>query len=285
MGITLICKEGGVMLEQEKTILHNEYQRSLVIVRESDYHKLFVDEKLLHSLQVFDAGNYLIKNENVFKNWSSKMIRLARIAVLFHDIGRFQEVVNLFKNPRQMNDHSLMGYDFLVAHPQYNDLRILLPVKHHGHLIEDLYQDPLFYTIEDRQLKYEIEKIAFLVRDADKIANFYLLAHSNHDIRRLFHIELKAKMERTPLSPEVISCVFEHRTVVRSKIQTVSDRILSLICWIFDLNYHSSFTYIQKTECFDFLLRALRKSNTDSLLQEKIETAVNEYLISKYQQI
>lgn len=273
------------MLKKEKIILQNEYNRSQAIVKDSDYHNLFVNEKLVHSLQVFDAGNYLIRNENIFKNWSIKLIRLARVAVLFHDIGRFQEVINLYHTPDQPNDHSLMGCDFLLAYPEYRDLRILLPVKHHGHLIEELYQDPDFYTIEDRQFKYEIEKIAFLVRDADKIANFKLLAHSNHDIRRLFHIELNAKLERTPLSPKVLPCVFEHKVVNRADIETVSDTILSLICWIFDLNYQSSFTFMQKTKCFDFLLHALRKSNSDSLIQQKIETEVNQYLNNKYQSI
>ena len=80
------------MLEKEKKILQNEYERSLEIVQKSDFHRLFVNEKIIHSHQVLDAANYLLKKENTFKNWSFKLLRLARQAALFHDIGRFYEV-------------------------------------------------------------------------------------------------------------------------------------------------------------------------------------------------
>lgn len=55
------------MLEKEKKILQDEYERSLNIVKGSKTHRCFVDEKIAHSLQVFEAGNYLLKNENTFK--------------------------------------------------------------------------------------------------------------------------------------------------------------------------------------------------------------------------
>lgn len=273
------------MLEKEKKILQDEYERSLNIVKGSKTHRCFVDEKIAHSLQVFEAGNYLLKNENAFKNWSSKLIRMARTAVLFHDVGRFQETVDKLKYPNVYSDHALLGYDFLRQYPEYNDLRILLPVKYHSCMIEELYKDHKYQNVEDPQIKYEIEKITFLVRDADKIANFNLLAHSDKDIRRLFNIELKSKTARTPLSPAVQACVFEKRPVKREDVRTLSDSILSLICWIFDLNYNSSFSYIRKNECFDFLLQLLNKSNADAQSQKKIETAVNDYLNNKYQQL
>ncbi len=55
------------MLEKEKKILQNEYERSLEIVQKSDFHRLFVNEKIIHSHQVLDAANYLLKKENTFK--------------------------------------------------------------------------------------------------------------------------------------------------------------------------------------------------------------------------
>ena len=110
------------MLEKEKKILQDEYERSLNIVKGSKTHRCFVDEKIAHSLQVFEAGNYLLKNENTFKNWSSKLIRMARTAVLFHDVGRFQETVDKLKYPNVYSDHALLGYDFLRQYPEYLSL-------------------------------------------------------------------------------------------------------------------------------------------------------------------
>lgn len=272
------------MLEKEKKILQNEYERSLEIVQKSDFHRLFVNEKIIHSHQVLDAANYLLKKENTFKNWSFKLLRLARQAALFHDIGRFYEVENMYCRSQQPNNHARYGYDFLRQYPEYNDLRILLPVKHHSSMIEKLYEDYEFTNVEDPQRKFEIEKITFLVRDADKIANFRLLAHADRNIRRLFLQELKAQPFRSPISEKPLQSFLSRQPVKRSDIQTTSDRILSLICWIFDLNYASSFVYLQKYGRINHLLHALRKSNTDMVLQEQIEKNVNDYLMEHNQQ-
>ena len=51
------------MLEKRKEILQNEYERSLEIVQKSDFHRLFVNEKIIHSHQVLDAANYLLKKK------------------------------------------------------------------------------------------------------------------------------------------------------------------------------------------------------------------------------
>ena len=88
-------------------------------------------------------------------------MRLARQAALFHDIGRFYEVENMYCRPQQPNNHARYGYDFLRQYPEYNDLRILLPVKHHSSMIEKLYEDYEFTNVEDPQRKFEIEKITF----------------------------------------------------------------------------------------------------------------------------
>ncbi len=269
------------MLEKEKKILQKEYERSQEIVRKSEFHHLFVNEKITHSHQVLDAANYLLKQENTFKNWSSKLLRLARQAALFHDIGRFYEVENMYLHPELPNNHARYGYDFLRQFPEYNNPHILLPVKHHSNMIEELYKDHEFINTEDPQKKFEVEKITFLVRDADKIANFRLLANADRNIRRLFLAELKAQPFRSPISDATLHSFLNKSPVNRADMKTTSDRILSLICWIFDLNYRSSFAYMQKYGGINRLLHALRKSNTDSELQKQIEKTVNDYLIEQ----
>jgi len=269
------------MLENEKKILQNEYERCLAVVGDSDLHRMYADEKFTHSLQVFDAGNYLLKNENVFKNWSSKLIRLARTAVLFHDIGRFQEIRNLRNTPEQPNDHARFGYDFLRQYPEYNNPHILLPVKHHSNMIEQFYSDYEYNNIEDPHKKYEIEKIAFLVRDADKIANFKLLSQADDNIRRLFCPVGEDEIEM-PSAP-VLQDFFARKPIKRADVKTSGDRILCLLGWVFDLNYRSSFVYIQKFGGIDFLLDFLNKGKFDSVLKQKIALTVNNYMNERNQ--
>ncbi len=268
------------MLEKEKDLLQEEYLKCLEIAKHDKYMTSLTKEKITHSYQVLEVGNFLLKEENVFKNWSSQRIKEARTALLLHDIGRFAEITSKIQFPEQSTDHGILGYNILANIPEYYNPRIIIPIKHHGHMIEDLYNDPEFYTIEDPQLKYEIEKITFLVRDADKIANFKLLSESGQDIWKLFRLQ-KGLKEQTPIS-EIVYQTFLKQEVIRiADAKTNSDFILLLICWIFDLNYHSSFAYMQNNQCFEFLVEELRNSNSDSSTQHRIEQIIQDYLHQK----
>ena len=268
------------MLEKEKDLLQEEYLKCLEIAKHDKYMTSLTKEKITHSYQVLEVGNFLLKEENVFKNWSSQRIKEARTALLLHDIGRFAEITSKIQFPEQSTDHGILGYNILANIPEYYNPRIIIPIKHHGHMIEDLYNDPEFYTIEDPQLKYEIEKITFLVRDADKIANFKLLSESGQDIWKLFRLQ-KGLKEQTPIS-EIVYQTFLKQEVIRiADAKTNSDFILLLICWIFDLNYHSSFAYMQNNQCFEFLVEELRNSNSDSSTQHRIKQIIQDYLHQK----
>ena len=268
------------MLESEKELLHQEYLRCLTSLKQQELLISLAHEKIAHSYQVLEAGNYILKNENVFKNWDTKRIKEARIALLLHDIGRFQEIIDRAECPNQKDDHGILGCNLLANIDQYNNPRITIPIKHHGHMIEELYKDPEFYTIEDPQIKYEIEKIAYLVRDADKIANFKLLSVSDKQIWSLFNIE-KDTQTRTDISPKVYKTFLNQEVIFKEEAHTNSDFILLLICWIFDLNYDSSFAYMQTNDCFEFLVKELNNSNNDSSKQQQIEQVIHNYLASK----
>lgn len=272
------------MLENEKNLLQEEYQKCLEITKHNKSFTSLTKEKIQHSYQVLEAGNYILKEENVFKNWSSQRIKEARTALLLHDIGRFAEIISKIQFPEQDTDHGILGYNILANIPEYYNPRIIIPIKHHGHMIEELYNDPEYYTLEDPQLKYEIEKISFLVRDADKIANFKLLSESGQDIWKLFRIQ-KGQKKQSSISEIVYQTFLKHKVIRLSDAHTNSDFILLLICWIFDLNYQSSFAYMQSNQCFEFLVEELRNSNSDSSAQQQIEEVIRNYLHQKEQQL
>ncbi len=272
------------MLENEKNLLQEEYQKCLEITKHNKSFTSLTKEKIQHSYQVLEAGNYILKEENVFKNWSSQRIKEARTALLLHDIGRFAEIISKIQFPEQDTDHGILGYNILANIPEYYNPRIIIPIKHHGHMIEELYNDPEYYTLEDPQLKYEIEKISFLVRDADKIANFKLLSESGQDIWKLFRIQ-KGQKKQSSISEIVYQTFLKHKVIHLSDAHTNSDFILLLICWIFDLNYQSSFAYMQSNQCFEFLVEELRNSNSDSSAQQQIEEVIRNYLHQKEQQL
>ena len=128
------------MYEKAKNLLHNEYLRNFEIVKDSFYHKSFANEKIRHSLQVAGVGNGILRNEPYFKNKSPEFIEIAKTAILLHDIFRFSEITIKYKTGEKV-DHGVMGADFLRNIPEFNTPLIILPVKHHGHMIEALYED------------------------------------------------------------------------------------------------------------------------------------------------
>ena len=116
---------------------------------------------------------------------------------MLHDIARFDEIRERFLGAKGPFDHSVAGGEKLRKIPLYSDVRITLPIKHHGHLIGDFYKDEEYCAIADPVLKEEVEKILFLIRDADKIANFNLMMYDQKMLviiihrEYLVHIQLK----------------------------------------------------------------------------------------------
>ena len=80
----------------EEQILRQEYRRCLEYVKDSHFHTLYANEKIEHSFQVIGAGNYIMKHEKYYQGRDETFLRLAKLAYLFHDIGRFREICELF---------------------------------------------------------------------------------------------------------------------------------------------------------------------------------------------
>ncbi|MDO5386047.1 MAG: HD domain-containing protein [Pseudomonadota bacterium] len=271
---------------KDEELLKKHYRRCYAKVSGSDFYKLYADEKIRHSFQVVGAGNYIMRREQAFSGREGRFLLSAKLAYLFHDIGRFMEIERLYDeepHPRR-HDHSLYSYEILKSIPEYARPEILLPVKHHGHMIEDLYNDAEFTAITDEKLKNDILKIAFLVRDADKIANFYLMKTAQKASDNVFEHLFLSKTAPGGLTPVMAEDFLAGRMPKRSDIKTSEDWILSYISWIYDLNYKASFDFCRLTGCFDNLLSTLDKYNRDKGLQQRISETISNYIKRRYQQ-
>ena len=160
--------------KKEENILNDYYKKCLKKVEKNEFLVMYAQEKLKHSYQVVGAGNYIMRHEDIFaKNKDKDFLRSAKLAYLFHDIGRFEEIEKHFANPNQKHDHSILSYEILKTLPEYAKPEILLPIKHHGHMIEDLYKD------EDRSrsiMYYQLGPLTqrtFTEEDIEKIQYCY----------------------------------------------------------------------------------------------------------------
>lgn len=271
------------MLAIEKELIRREYNQACSKVDNSKYHVCWLEEKIKHSYQVLGAGNYIVKHEPVFKNRSAEFIETAKKAVLLHDIGRFEEVYQNYKFPTQKCDHGVMGSDMLKSMSQYKTPLITLPVKHHGHLTERFYEDEEYQGIHNPVLKKDIETILFLVMDADKIANFQMMKQESEKFRYLFLSSRTAEQIAMPLGDNIFEDFQQGRLVKNSDVNSLSDYFVSLICWIYDLNYKISFDFCARHGLITNLLHLLSEYNKDRDKQQKIEKTVQEFLTRKYQ--
>ena len=263
------------MLNTAIKLLKSEYMKCSKIVNEDKFYKLFANEKYRHSLQVLGAGNYLVKRINWLKNKDSKYVEMVKTAVLLHDICRFEEIIEKYKG-NHFFDHGIAGAEYLRKSTDFSDIRIWLPIKHHGHLIEDLYSDTDYINISDEKIKNEIEQICFIIRDADKIANLHLFT-GNDKYDELFLGDINSE-NSGKISKIIAELAFRHTTTPRLPNLTSADKMISYISWFFDVNYQYSIDFCSKLKVQEKLFDKLRTICSDKYFAEQYISFASAYL-------
>jgi len=269
------------LYEKAKILLENEYQNVFNIVKDSPYHKTFIDEKIRHSFQVSGAGNGILAQEPYFQNKSDEFIDICKTAILLHDVYRFREVLGWFESGQKI-DHGEKGAELLSTLKDFNNILITLPVKHHGHMIEDLYNDALYQSL-DEKTKDEVKYIIFAVRDADKIANWNLLKNEWEKVESIW----LANPDDFSLAQAKISRwlwkYFIRQEVSPNRFRkTNADTMISVICWLFDINYDYSIFYAQKLNLFDGLCDILKRLHVEDEEIEKVRSVIQDYVVKKF---
>ncbi|MCQ2735040.1 MAG: HD domain-containing protein [Alphaproteobacteria bacterium] len=247
------------MLKEAYELLKEQYNACRQIVARDEYYLHFAKEKWRHSLQVMGAGNYLVRHIESLQNQSSDYIELVKTAVLLHDVCRFSEIVHLHHGVKGYN-HGVAGSELLKNMPRFMDIRIWLPIKHHGHMIEDLYADKEYQSIKDKKLQKAVEEICFIIRDADKIANLHMLAEEP-DMRSLFFGEenFKEGLVSDGAKKEALSGVVVGREYRNNRTSS----LVTYLSWYADINYRAAIDYCQKLGTTDKLLSMFNQLCTD----------------------
>ncbi len=224
-------------LSLAKKLLDCEYKAKRDLADE--HGKRLIEEKIVHSYQVLGAGNMILKNEEVYQNCSDEEIDKLKATVLLHDLGRFEEGV------RSGIDHGVYGAELLLETDCFNEAKIVQAVRHHGHLIEALYEDEEYKTLSEEEKK-EVKKYIFLVRDADKIANFYLLSRKFAEMETLF-LNPNIKTASKDVSNKIRENFLNHQSINKKDVITLAEQALMILACVFDLNYGASFRFLDKT--------------------------------------
>ena len=237
------------MLDKEKELLNIYCTNCMKYIADEDG-KFAAYRKLKHSLQVYGAGNFIIKHEDYYLNKSADFIKTAKMAVLLHDIGRFEEIKSLCDGVLKF-DHSLQGSKILKTIPDYSDIRITLPIKHHGHMPDAFYNDEEYTSITDAKLKEEVEQIFWLVRDADKIANLALMTREpEYLIKNIFFNNALNKADDSKpilyVTPKAKADFLSNKIVNHKDMNSLVDRLLQVLALKFELYYATSQTFLTR---------------------------------------
>lgn len=265
------------MLEKAWQLLELQFKECWEIVKNDEFYGGYALEKWRHSKQVAGTGNYIIPKIEWLKQKDSSYVEMVRTAVLLHDVCRFTEIVCKFQN-RGKYDHGLGASILLQNTPMFSDMRIWLPIKHHGHIIEELYNDEVYQNISDKELQKEIRLICFIIRDADKIANLNMLVNEKDVLPLFLGQGSDDKYKDGQISEIVKENAFKPQPTPRFDGATVGDHITSYLSWFFDVYYQYSVDYCTKLNVIDGLFALFEKYCSDESFKREYTEFVKKYL-------
>lgn len=275
----------ATLYQKAKNLLFDEYHKNYEIVKNDDYFCGYMNEKIKHSLQVAGAGNGILRNEPYFQSQTLGFVGIAKTAILLHDVFRFNEIRILYQTGQKV-DHGIKGAEMLKSIPDFNNILITLPIKHHGHMIEELYNDDEYKSIADEQVKEDVKHIAFAVRDADKIANWQYLMTDFENVKTFwFKNTERTSVAEMSVTPKVWQG-FIHQDVINNKlVKTTADTMLSTLCWLFDINYAYSIKYSICLHLFDKFYQRMLEQGMKKGDVAQIQKVVEDYIDKNFSTI
>jgi putative nucleotidyltransferase with HDIG domain len=221
--------------------------------------------KLEHTLCVFENAQKILQNESL----SGTTAELATLAALYHDIGRFPQFAEYGTfNDRTSVNHGRLGVLTLrklnmPGNLSATDWRLIrLAIGQHN--IRDL----------SPTLPEPVATITKLVRDADKIDIFRIM--SEHFSSDTSDPAITHGFKDIPdqYSDTIYKSVMAQKNGDYGDIQCANDFKLLIIGWVFDLNFRTSFSLLEKRGLIKRIFSLLPK---DVKIQD-LEKKVNKFI-------
>lgn len=218
-----------------------------------------IQNKQKHSLRVMEISNKIAKALNL----SEDDIELATLIGLLHDIGRFEQFTqyHTFKDAFSF-DHGDYGEQILQK-----DMRNYIDTDEYDDIIKIAVRNHNKYGIEEglteRQLLF-----AKLIKDADKIDILY-------ESSSIFWKDKEDIVNKSIASKSTIEQFKQEKLVKKNKTKTPEpiDDILTVMAFIFDINYKPSLEIIRNE---DYINKIVNRYNfIDEATKNSIEEARN----------
>jgi hypothetical protein len=224
-----------------------EFTQQFLVGSEFDVANLQL--KIDHTMRVLEFARQIVGT-------NGQNQRLAELAALLHDVGRFPQYARYRTFHDQMSvNHAYQGVLTLKEHRVLADLpgearRLVLgAVALHNR------------RTLPRGLAREFHDLVKLVRDADKLDIFQvMLAHFKPGVTHNKVVNLELKLDPDNYTPGLLAQVRQGQMVNYQDMVWVNDFKLLLCSWIYDLNFRVSREIVRERGYLDELLGYLPHS-------------------------
>lgn len=212
-----------------------------------------IKAKQTHSLRVMEISKQIAEGIGL----TNEEIELATLIGLLHDIARFEQYTQYgtYKDLASF-DHGDFGAEIL-----YKDLRKYIETKEYDEIIIKAVKNHNKFKVEDGLTAKE-ELFSKIIRDADKIDIFY------QGVVRYWKGKEEV-VENSIISQDVVQQIKNFSQTKRKLEETAIDNVMSIIAFIFDLNFKSSFQILKEE---DYINKILNRYNLkDQYTKQQVE--------------
>jgi len=214
-----------------------------------------IDLKREHTLRVCRASREIGLDLNLSQN----DLRLAEIAALFHDIGRFEQ----FTRHRTFSDkisfnHAAFGVGVLIK----NDVLSRLGIFEQELMIKSISRHNMLELPDEDDETVRLHQR--LLRDADKLDIWWVVTdYYRERAAGKINPGLELNQPDTPgISPAVFERIMNGETVLFADLNNLNDFKLLQVGWVFDVNFAPTLRLL-KERCYLDMIRSYLPDNEE----------------------
>jgi len=205
-----------------------------------------IDLKREHTLRVCRTSREI----GLDLNLSPNDLRLAEIAALFHDIGRFEQFTRhrTFSDKRSFN-HAAFGVGLLIK----SDVLSRLGIFEQELIIKSISSHNMLELPDEDDETIRLHQR--LLRDADKLDIWWVVSdYYRERAAGKINPGLELNQPDTPgISPAVFERIMNGETVLFADLQNLNDFKLLQIGWVFDVNFAPTLRRLKERGYLDMI--------------------------------
>ena len=225
-----------------------------------------IKRKQLHSIRVMELSKEIATKLEM----SQEDIDIATLIGLLHDIARFEQYTQ-FQTFRDLESFDHGDYAIKILE---KDIRKYIETDSYDDIIKTAIKNHNKYQIEEG-LKDKKLIFAKIVRDADKLDILY-------ESVEMFWNGIENQINDSKISEDVMKEFKNNKQITRKKnisnIPSVNE-VISVIAFIFDMNFKESFQILQKEDYINKILDRFNFKDEETKAEIKeIRSIANAYI-------